>query len=52
MTKPTHPSGFFNGETIPNVLLRCVKQRGYSVGFESGVIFQELDGGAPSYHRL
>ena len=37
---------------MPNVLLRCVTQSGYSVGFKSGVISQELDGGAPRYRRV
>ncbi len=36
---------------MPNVLLKCVTQSGYSVGFKSGVISQELDGGAPRYRR-
>lgn len=37
---------------MPNVLLKCVTQSGYSVGFRSGVISQELDGGAPRYRRV
>lgn len=37
---------------MPNVLLKCVTQSGYSVGFNSGVISQELDGGAPRYRRI
>ncbi|ENV34563.1 hypothetical protein [Acinetobacter gerneri] len=36
---------------MPNVLLKCVTQSGYSVGYKSGVISQELDGGAPRYRR-
>lgn len=36
---------------MANVLLYCVTQAGYSVGFRSGVISQELDGGAPRYRR-
>ncbi|MHA3050196.1 hypothetical protein [Acinetobacter sp. ANC 4639] len=36
---------------MANVLLYCVTQAGYSVGFKSGVISQELDGGAPRYRR-
>ena len=34
-----------------NILLYCVTQAGYSVGFKSGVISQQLDGGAPRYRR-
>lgn len=37
---------------MPNVLLKCVTQSGYSVGFSSGVVSQELDGGAPRYRRV
>lgn len=36
---------------MANVLLYCVTQAGYSVGYKSGVISQELDGGAPRYRR-
>lgn len=37
---------------MPNVLLRCVTQSGYSVNYKSGVMSQELDGGAPRYRRV
>ncbi|TCM62297.1 hypothetical protein EC844_12525 [Acinetobacter calcoaceticus] len=35
-----------------NILLKCVKQSGYSVRFPSGVISQPLDGGAPRMRRV
>lgn len=34
-----------------NILNRCSTQSGYSVAYRSGVIAQELDGGAPRYKR-
>lgn len=36
---------------MPNLLLHCVTQSGYSVSYRSGVISQLLDGGAPRYRR-
>lgn len=35
-----------------NILLKCVKQSGYSVRHPSGVISQQLDGGADRYRRV
>lgn len=35
-----------------NILLKCVNQSGYSVRHPSGVIEQQLDGGAPRYRRV
>lgn len=37
---------------MPNILLKCVTQSGYSVGLKSGLISQELDGGAPRYRKV
>lgn len=34
-----------------NILNRCSTQSGYSVSYRSGVIAQELDGGAPRFKR-
>ncbi|WP_171265382.1 hypothetical protein [Acinetobacter pittii] len=34
-----------------NILNRCSTQSGYSVAYRSGVIAQELDGGAPRFKR-
>ena len=36
---------------MPNLLLHCVTQSGYSVNYRSGVISQELEGGARRYRR-
>lgn len=35
-----------------NILLKCVKQAGYSVRHPSGVVSQQLDGGAPRMRRV
>lgn len=35
-----------------NTLKYCSTQEGYSVAFQSGVVSQELDGGAPRNRRL
>ncbi len=35
-----------------NILLKCVRQAGYTVRHPSGVISQQLDGGAPRNRRV
>lgn len=54
MKEKTHSNrvGFLMEKVMPNVLLKCVTQSGYSASLKSGLVSQELDGGAPRYRRF